>query len=57
MVGTVSLSILCLSQTTNFELFQTERVCRRQFKLDENSRKFIKRAENTVGEGEIAPYE
>ena len=27
------------------------------FKLDENSRKFSKRVENTVGKGEIARYE
>ena len=40
-----------------FTLFQTERVCRRQFQIDENSRKLSKRAENTVGKGEIARYE
>ena len=45
-----------LSQTTNFRLFQTERVCRRQFQFDENSGKFFKRLENTVGKGEIAGY-
>ena len=27
------------------------------FKFDENSRKFSKRVENTVGKGEIARYE
>ena len=27
------------------------------FKIDENSRKFSKRVENTVGKGEIARYE
>ena len=42
-------------QTTNFRLFQIERVCRLQF--DENSRKLSKRVENTVGRGEIARYE
>ena len=42
-------------QTTNFRLFQIERVCRQQF--DENSRKLSKRVENTVGKGEIARYE
>ena len=26
------------------------------FKFDENSRKFSKRVENTVGKGEIAPF-
>ena len=40
---------------TNFRLFQTERVCRRQF--DENGRKLSKQEENTVGKGEIAHYE
>ena len=33
----------------DFRLFQTERVCRRQFKFDKNGRKFIKRVENTGG--------
>ena len=32
-----------LSQTTNFRLVQTERVCRRQLRLDENGKKFSKR--------------
>ena len=41
-----------LSQTTHFNLFQTERVCRRQF--DKSVRKFSRRVENTVGKGEIA---
>ena len=48
---------LTLSQTTNFTLFQTERVCRRQSFFDENGRKLSKRVENTVGKGEIARYE
>ena len=39
---------------TNFSLFQTERVCRRQFKFDENGRKFSQNVENTVRKGEIA---
>ena len=43
-------------QTINFRLFQTERVCRRQFKFDENCRKLSNRVENTVGKGEIARY-
>ena len=42
---------------TNFRLFQTERVCRRQFQIDENGRKLSKWVENTVGKGEIARYE
>ena len=36
----------------NFRLFKTDRVCRQQ-----NSRKFFKRIENTVGKGEIARNE
>ena len=39
---------------TNFRLFQTERVCRQQFQINENGRKLSKRVENTVGKGEIA---
>ena len=35
-------------QTTNFRLFQTERVCRRQFQLDEIGKKLSKQVENTV---------
>ena len=44
-------------QTTNFRLFQTKRVCRRQFKFDENVRKLPKRVKNTVRKGEIARNE
>ena len=44
-------------QTTNFRLFETERVCGRQFQFDQNGRKPPKRVENTVGKGEIARYE
>ena len=44
-------------QTTNFRLFQTERVCRRQFQIDENGRKLSRWVENTVEKGEIARYE
>ena len=42
---------------TNFTLYQTESVCRRQFQIYENGRKFFKWIENTVGKGEIARYE
>ena len=42
---------------TNFRLFQTERVFRRQFKVGKNGRKFSKWVENTVGKGEMARYE
>ena len=43
---------------TSFRIFQAERVCRRQFqKIDENSKKFSKLVENTVGKGKIARYE
>ena len=50
------IKAFCLSQTTNYRLFQTERVCRRQFQFDINGRKFSRRVENHVGKGEIAPY-
>ena len=40
-------------QMTNFKLFQTERVCRRQFQIRRNGRKLSKRVENTVGKGEV----
>ena len=43
--------------TTNFRLFQIERLCRQQFKIQENGRKSFKPEENTVGKGEIAHYE
>ena len=41
--------LLTLSQTTNFRRFQTQRVCRRQFKFDKNVVKFSKWVKNTVG--------
>ena len=43
-----------LSQTTNFRLFQTERVCRRQFQIDENIDDISKGVENTGGKEDIA---
>ena len=49
--------ILTLSQTTNFGLFQTKRVCRRKFYFDENGSKFSKWVENTVDKAEITRYE
>ena len=48
--------LLILSQTSNFTLFQTERVGRHYFTFGENGRKFFKRAENNVGKGKIAHY-
>ena len=44
-------------QTTNFRLFQTERVCRPQFQISQKWVKLSKWVENTVGKGEIARYE
>ena len=44
-----------LFQTRNFRIVQTERVRRRQFYA--NGGKVSKRAEKTVGKGEIARYE
>ena len=40
---------LTLSQTSNFRLFQTERLGNDNFKFDEKGRKFSKWVENTVG--------
>ena len=40
-----SQSFLTLYQTTNFRLFQTERVADDNFKLDDNGSKFSKRVE------------
>ena len=42
---------------TKFRPFQTERVCRQNFKFDKNGRKLSKRVENSVGKGEIPRYE
>ena len=47
---------LTLSQTTNFRLFQTERVADDNSKFDENGEEFSKRGENNVAKGEIASY-
>ena len=55
--NTTNQPTLTFSQTTNFRLFQIQRVCRRQFQCDENGRKFSKWVENTGGKGEIARYE
>ena len=48
--------LLTLSKTTNFRLFQTERVADDNLMFHKNGRKFSKRIENTVGKGEIARY-
>ena len=45
---------LILSQTTNFALFKTERVCRRQFSFSCEWQEVLQTVENTVGKGEIA---
>ena len=45
-----------LSQMTNLRLFQTEIVCKQQFKFDINGGRFSKRMENTVGKQDIARY-
>ena len=55
-VGRKSI-ILTLSQQQMLRLFQTERVSRRQFKLDEKGRQFSERVENMVWKGAIARYE
>ena len=48
---------LTLSQTTNFRLFQTERLADDNFIFDESGRQFSKWVENTLEKGEIARYE
>ena len=55
--GNIIYNKVTVSQTTNFRLFQTERVADDNFESDENGRKFSKWVENTVGKGEIALYE
>ena len=40
-IPTLSVMLLTLSQTTNFRLFQTERVCRRQFQTWQKWRKVL----------------
>ena len=42
---------------TNFRRFQSERVCKDNFKFDENGRELSKWAENTVRKVEIARCE
>ena len=52
------VSILTLSQTTNFRLFQTGSLfADDNFEFDENGGEFSKLVENTVGKGEIARNE
>ena len=46
------LTLLTFSQDSELKEFADD-----NFKFDENSGKFIKRVENTVGKGEIARYE
>ena len=41
---------------TNFRLVQMKQSADNNFKFDENSRKFSKQVENTVGKGKIARY-
>ena len=48
---------LTLSQTTNFRLFQTERLHTTIVNCNENGRKLSKRIENTERKGEIARNE
>ena len=44
-------------QTTNFRLFQTERVCRQQFQIWRKWQKAIQMGRKHWGKGEIAHYE
>ena len=50
-------NILTYYQTTNFRLFQTERVCRRQFQIWRKWKKVIQTGRKHCGKGEIARYE
>ena len=51
-------SLLTLSQTTNFRLFQIKKkLADNNFKSDGNGAKFSKSVENTVGKRDIARYE
>ena len=50
------IKCLTLFQMKKIRVFQIERVSRRQFKFDENGRKFSKRIENTVSKGEISAF-
>ena len=43
----VNILDLTLPQTTNCRVFQTERICRQQFKFDESGRMFSKWVENS----------
>ena len=50
--------LLTISQTTNFRLFQTERVCGQQFQIViKMAESYPKWEENTEGKREIARYE
>ena len=51
------LDILTHYQTTNFRLVQIETAADDNLKFDQNSRKFFKWIENTVGNGEITRCE
>ena len=48
---------LTTCQKANFKLFQTQSFADNNFEFDENSRKFSKWVENTVGKVEITGYE
>ena len=56
ILGSSGLTLKCFPND-KFRLLQTESVCRLQFLFNVNGRKFSKWVENTVGKGEIAPYE
>ena len=53
-IGCSIITVLSLSQTSNFRLVQTEKFAGDYFKFDENGRKFSNREENMVEKGEIA---
>ena len=49
--------MLTLSQTTNFRSSKLKEFADDNFKFNKYGRKFSKRVENTLGNGEIARYE
>ena len=51
------MKCLTLSQTTMLDSSKCKVFADDNFKIDENSRKFSRTVENTVGKGEIARYE
>ena len=56
-LNTTRILSLTLSEMTNFRLFQTERVCRWQFRIWWKLQKVLQTGRKHCGKGEIARYE